>query len=80
MAVEPAFEYEDMPIVIGNMWADLARLIHGQIADIYIGQGPVQAMQYAKYAEACYWKAQGEDPSFSAKDILSSSDEVAAPP
>ncbi len=73
MTTQPIIEYEDYPIIVGNMWAELAKTIHGQVGDVYIDKGPVEAMRFAQCAEACYWKAQGEDASTKAEDIIAAS-------
>ena len=63
MPIDPAIEYDDFPVIVTNMWVDLAKLIHGQIPDVYIDKGPEEAMRFAWCAEACYWQARGESES-----------------
>lgn len=67
--IEPKIESEDIPIVVCNMWANLAETISAGISDTYIADGPEAAIRFARCAEACYWRAMGESEAIDVPDI-----------
>ena len=74
MAIEAKLEYDDVPMLVNNMWAALAEVLSAQaMAEcerIKEGVSPEDVIRLARAAEACYWQAQGEADSSTVKDIL----------
>ena len=71
-AAEPLLAYEDIPVLVGNMWAQLAATLAAGVQDAYVSDGPEAAIHLAWCAEACYWQARGEDTSSSVDAIVRS--------
>ena len=54
---------------ISAMWLALAEQIAAAVSDIAVSE-PVSAIQWATYAEACFWKSTGEADTHDVKDVL----------
>ena len=61
-----------------KVWEELAQRFADAIPDLFIGGEPQKAIQYATYAEACWWQATGEGDAWNVKDVLPK--EIAALP
>lgn len=57
---------------IGEMWLKLAEQIADGVPDLVINDRPQDAIRWATYAEACFWKATGECSTHDVKDVLPS--------
>ena len=52
------------------MWLSLGEQIAAAIPDIVIDSRPQDAIRWATYAEACFWKATGESATHDVNDVL----------
>lgn len=55
---------------ISEMWRALADQIAAAIPDHVIAGNPLKAIHWATCAEACFWKATGENDAHDVKDVL----------
>lgn len=55
---------------INAMWLRLARRIDRKLPAILEKCGPRYAVDYARFAEACYWQATGDAESHGVTDVL----------
>ena len=55
---------------VNAMWLALGEQLAGAIPDIVIANQPQEAIRWATYAEACFWKATGECSAHDVKDVL----------
>lgn len=65
----------DNPAVIAGakvnaMWRDLAQQITDAVPTFVINDDPEKALQWARYAEACWWQATGDSDTNDLKDVL----------
>lgn len=57
---------------VNDMWLRLARRIDRKLPAILEKCGPRYAVDYARFAEACYWQATGDCDTNDVKDVLKS--------
>ena len=57
---------------INAMWLRLGRRIDRKLPAILEKCGPRYAVDYARFAEACYWQATGDSTPNDVKDVLRS--------
>jgi hypothetical protein len=55
---------------VNAMWFALGEQIASAIPDIVIDSRPQEAIRWATYAEACFWKATGEADTHDVSDVL----------
>jgi hypothetical protein len=55
---------------VSAMWLKLAEQIEHAVPDLVINDHPEDALRWATYAEACFWKATGEGLPHDLKDVL----------
>lgn len=69
-SIDPLLRYGDVPVIVCNMWANLAETLRGAIPDTFISGDFEKALRVAWLAEACYWQSLGESGSAYVKDTL----------
>lgn len=57
---------------VNRMWLALARKFEARINSEMDKANYATALRVAKCAEACFWKATGEDPCFGVQDVIGS--------